>query len=606
MRTFQKVISLLRPEERRKGYFLFAMILVMALLDTAGIASIAPFMAVIANPEVISTNQILFTIYQTVGFREIDNNLLDTESFMFVLGVMIFIVMLISIMFKALTIYVLERFTQQCNFSLSRQLVSCYVNQPYSWFLHRHSSDIGKAVLSEVAAVINGVLFPMVMVAAYGAVTVAIMVLLFVVDSWMAAAVGVGLGGIYAVTYFFLRKFLTHIGEDRVLANQERYKVIQEGFSGIKDIKIFGLEDTLLRRFDDPALRYAKHTATQHILGKMPRFFMEILAFGGMLIIVLYLMVSYGEFQEILPVLALYTLAAYRLMPSLQQVYSQVTQIRFCIPALDVLYDDLHSLTQHNESLPKMKSVKPLGIGTSLSLDGVTFRYEKQEKSAINNISLTIKALNTVGFVGSTGSGKTTTVDLILGLLKPLRGRIVVDDVALNPMNIRSWQKTIGYVPQHIYLSDDSISANIAFGRDIQDINQDAVENAAKIANLHDFVIDDLPHGYSTKVGEQGVRLSGGQRQRIGIARALYYDPEVLVFDEATSALDSVTEKAVMEAIYNLGNKKTIIMIAHRLSTVRHCDNIFVLDGGELVEEGTYDQLIKANSKFQNMIKIGT
>jgi len=304
-------------------------------------------------------------------------------------------------------------------------------------------------------------------------------------------------------------------------------------------------------------------------------------------------------------VLALYTLAAYRLMPSLQQVYSQVAQIRFSVPALDILYDDLHSLTPHNANLPKMKSVKPMGIGSSLSLDNVTFRYESQDKSAINNISLTIKALSTVGFVGSTGSGKTTTIDLILGLLKPQKGRIAVDDVAINSKNIRSWQRTIGYVPQQIYLSDDSISANIAFGHDIKDINQDAVETAAKIANLHEFVINDLPHGYSTRVGEQGVRLSGGQRQRIGIARALYYDPGVLVFDEATSALDSVTEKAVMEAIHSLGNKKTIIMIAHRLSTVRHCNNIFVLDGGKLVEEGTYDQLIEANSKFQNMIKMG-
>jgi ATP-binding cassette, subfamily B, bacterial PglK len=605
MKTLKKMISILRPQERRKGYLLFGMILVMALLDSVGVASIAPFMAVIANPDIISTNEILLTTYKLAGFREIDNNLIDTQSFMFFLGVLVFFIMTTSIAFKAWTLYFLERFAQQCNFSLSRQLVSCYLNQPYSWFLNRHSSDIGKSVLSEATLVISSVLFPMMLVAAYGAVTVAIISLLFVVDPLMATAFSFGLGGIYAATYFFLRKFLTYIGKDRVAANKQRYKVIQEGFSGIKDIKIFGLERTLLKRFDDPSLRYAKHTATAHILVKMPRFVMEILAFGGMLLIVLFLMVSYGNFQEIIPVLALYTLAAYRLMPSLQQVYSQVTQIRFSTPALDVLYNDLSSLSKSEPKITRMDNEEPFEVNHSISLNGVYFNYESQDKPAINDLNVKIKALSTVGFVGTTGSGKTTTVDLILGLLKPLKGQIMVDDTVISSNNIRSWQRAIGYVPQHIFLSDDTISANIAFGQDVKDVDQESVIRAAKIANFHEFVINELPNGYNTKVGEQGVRLSGGQRQRIGIARALYYDPEILVFDEATSSLDSITEKAVMDAVSSLGNKKTIIIIAHRLSTVRHCNNIFVLEEGSLVGEGTYDQLINENSKFQNMIMSG-
>lgn len=603
MNTVKKVLSLLRPQERRKAGYLLLMILMMALLDTAGVASIAPFMAVVANPEVISTNQYLLWMYEAAGFSQIEGKLLDTQKFMFSLGVIVFVIMVVSIGFKALTLYFMERFTQRCNRSLSKELVDRYVNQPYSWFLNKHSSDIGKAVLSEVNAVNSGVLFPMMNVIAYGAVTVSIMILLFVVDSWLSGAVGLFLGSIYAITYFFLRKFLTNIGEDRVLANQERYKVIQEGFSGIKDIKIFGLEDTLLKRFDGPSLRYAKHTASQHITGKIPRFLMEILAFGGMLALVLYLMATYGDFKEILPVLALYTLAAYRMMPSLQQVYSQLTTIRFSLPALNLLYDDLNSLDKKHIDIQEAESIKPFGINTKISLDSISFQYEDQDAPAISGINLTIEALSTVAFVGSTGSGKTTTVDLILGLLDVQKGKLAVDDIVIGAGNIRSWQKTIGYVPQQIYLSDDSIAANIAFGHDAQNINYPAVERAAKIANLHDFVINDLPEGYRSKVGEQGVRLSGGQRQRIGIARALYYDPAVLVFDEATSALDSVTEKSVMEAVHSLGNKKTIIMIAHRLSTVRQCDKIFVMDQGCLVGEGTYDQLLEGNAKFQNMIE---
>ena len=604
MSIIKKIYTILLPAERRKGYLLLLMVLIMAILDTAGVASIAPFIAVISNPDVVVSNVFLSGFYDFVGFSRVDNKPIDIEDFMFFLGVVVFITMLISTLFKAWTIYTLERYAQQCNFSLGHQLVSGYLRQPYSWFLNRHSSDIGKAILSEASAVISGALFPLMLIIAYGAVTLSIMILLFVVDPWLSMLVGSGLGGIYVITYLVLRRYLSDIGEDRVLANKERFKIVQEGFKGIKDIKIYGLENTLLGRFKGPSLRYAKHTATQHIIGKMPRFLMEILAFGGMLLVILYLMKSYDEFSEVMPILALYTLAAYKLMPSLQQVYSQITTLRFSISALNTLYDDLELLNQSNiEELPS-EEVRPLGINQHISLSGINFQYPGQEVLAIDGISLNIPVKTTVGFVGSTGSGKTTIVDIILGLLQPNSGRIMVDNILINSKNIRAWQKTIGYVPQQIHLSDDTIAANIAFGHDSNSIDYDAVESAAKIANLHEFIVDKLPNGYRTKVGEQGVRLSGGQRQRIGIARALYYNPEVLIFDEATSALDSVTERLVMEAVHKLGQKKTIIMIAHRLSTVRECDCIFVLENGKIEGQGTFNELVKSNTRFKNMSKI--
>ena len=604
MSIIKKIYTILLPAERRKGYLLLLMVLIMAILDTAGVASIAPFIAVISNPDVVVSNVFLSGFYDFVGFSRVDNKPIDIEDFMFFLGVVVFITMLISTLFKAWTIYTLERYAQQCNFSLGHQLVSGYLRQPYSWFLNRHSSDIGKAILSEASAVISGALFPLMLIIAYGAVTLSIMILLFVVDPWLSMLVGSGLGGIYVITYLVLRRYLSDIGEDRVLANKERFKIVQEGFKGIKDIKIYGLENTLLGRFKGPSLRYAKHTATEHIIGKMPRFLMEILAFGGMLLVILYLMKSYDEFSEVMPILALYTLAAYKLMPSLQQVYSQITTLRFSISALNTLYDDLELLNQSNiEELPS-EEVRPLGINQHISLSGINFQYPGQEVLAIDGISLNIPVKTTVGFVGSTGSGKTTIVDIILGLLQPNSGRIMVDNILINSKNIRAWQKTIGYVPQQIHLSDDTIAANIAFGHDSNSIDYDAVESAAKIANLHEFIVDKLPNGYRTKVGEQGVRLSGGQRQRIGIARALYYNPEVLIFDEATSALDSVTERLVMEAVHKLGQKKTIIMIAHRLSTVRECDCIFVLENGKIEGQGTFNELVKSNTRFKNMSKI--
>jgi len=577
----------------------------MAILDSLGVASIAPFVAVLANPDIIVDNIYLSKFYDFTGFSRADNIPIEIESFLFILGILVFITMLFSTLFKAWTLYSFERYAQQCNFSLSCQLVSGYLRQPYSWFLNRHSSDIGKTILSEVDAVIRGALFPLIMVIAYSAVTLAIMSMLFIIDPLLASLVGLGLGGIYVITYVFLRKHMSNIGEDRVLANKERFKIIQEGFQGIKDIKIYGLENTLLKRFYSPALRYAKHTATQHIIGKMPRFLMEILAFGGILLVILYLMKNYEGFSDVVPILALYTLAAYRLMPSFQQVYSQVSTLRYSISALNILSDDLEMLKKNDiENADFSDSRKSLGIKYGIHLNDIYFRYENQEELTINNISLKIPVRNTIGIVGSTGSGKTTIVDIILGLLQPNSGHMIIDDKMINHKNIRSWQRTIGYVPQQIYISDDTIVANIAFGHNPELIDLEKVKNSAVISNLHEFIIEELPNGYDTTVGEQGVRLSGGQRQRIGIARALYNDPEVLVFDEATSALDNITEKEVIEAIRNLGNKKTIIMIAHRLSTVRHCDNIFVLDKGNLVGQGSYDQLIEANPQFQNMIKV--
>jgi ATP-binding cassette, subfamily B, bacterial PglK len=603
MNTIKKIYRLLLPAERSKARWMLTIVITMAILEAAGVASIAPFMAVIANPELVSSNLYLSKFYDFSGFLRVENEPINLKGFMFMLGLIVFITFILSTLFKAWTIYLLERYAQKCNVSLCDQLVRSYLRQSYVWFLNRHSSDIGKAILSEATAVINGALFPLIMIIAYGSVTIAIMILLFIVDPLLAIYIGLGLSFIYALTYFFLRKLLINLGDDRVLANKERYKIVQEGFSGIKDIKVFGLENILLSRFESPSLRYAKHTATQHIIGKLPRFFMEILAFGGMLSVILYLMMSYNNFSGIVPILSLYTVAAYRLMPSLQQVYSQVTTLRFSIPALDLLYEDLESLNQSDiDELPLINTI-PMSIKKHISLNKVNFKYPGQSLSAINNISLNIPVKTTVGIVGSTGSGKTTMVDIVLGLLEPNNGELKVDNILINKQNIRSWQKTIGYVPQQIFLTDDSIAANIAFGLDEESIDYKMVEKVATIANLHEFVVDKLPNGYLTKIGEQGVRLSGGQRQRIGIARALYYNPEVLIFDEATSALDNVTERLVMEAVNKLGHQKTIIIIAHRLSTVQNCDCIFVLENGRLEDQGTFDELVERNSRFKNMLE---
>ena len=322
-----------------------------------------------------------------------------------------------------------------------------------------------------------------------------------------------------------------------------------------------------------------------------------------MLLIILYFIFQNSEdsINSILPLIAVYAFAGYRLMPSLQNIYGSMTQLRFISPALNALHSELDQSVKQNSSNKNDNEI--LNTNNSICLKNIDYSYPNSDKKALNNINLKIVAGTTVGVVGLTGSGKTTLVDIILGLLKPDRGFIEVDGIKIDERNIKSWQKEIGYVPQQIYLSDDTVASNIAFGIDKKDIDKRKVEQVAKIACLHDFVTNELNKNYETEIGERGLRLSGGQRQRIGIARALYSDPKILILDEATSALDNFTEEEVMNAISNLNYKKmTIIKIAHRLQTIKKANNILFFEKGKFVDSGNYNELAEKSIGFKKII----
>jgi ABC-type multidrug transport system fused ATPase/permease subunit len=279
-----------------------------------------------------------------------------------------------------------------------------------------------------------------------------------------------------------------------------------------------------------------------------------------------------------------------------------MAQLRFNLAVVDELHEALQTgaaITGHVDS----RDIEPLPFKDSLELTGITFRYPEAAEPVVCGLSLTIKTGSSVAFAGKTGSGKTTIADIILGLLPPEGGCMRVDGVEIGPENMQRWQRNLGYVPQDIYLQDDTIASNIAFGIAEEKVNMEAVERAAKIANIHDFIVGELPDGYQTLVGERGVRLSGGERQRVGIARALYHDPTVLVLDEATSALDGTTEQVVFTAIENIARVKTLVIIAHRLTTVRKCDVVYVIEDGRIIVRGTYDELLESNTKFRKMAR---
>jgi ATP-binding cassette, subfamily B, bacterial PglK len=584
MHNFKKLLFLLTPYEQKHAGLLLIMIIIMAFLDMIGIASILPFMAVLTNPTLIETNIILNTMFQVSNIFGVESN----KQFLFALGALVFVLLITSLAFKALTTYVQVRFAQMREYSIGKRLVEGYLHQPYSWFLSRNSADLGKAILSEVQQLISNGISPSLELIAKGTVTIAIIILLIIADPKLTLIVGLSLASSYGMIFYILRKYLNQIGKKRLINNQLRFKSVSEAFGAAKEIKVGGLEQIYVNLFSNSAQNYARTQASVRIVAQLPRFILEAIAFGGVLLLILYLMNNSGSFNNALPIVSLYIFAGYRLLPALQTIYSSLTQITFVGPSLDKIYNDIKNIKPFNEN----QDEDVLDLNKKIILKDIHYNYPNSSKTVLKDINLSIPSKSTVGVIGTTGSGKTTLVDIILGLLDPQKGSLEIDGKIITKQNLRSWQRSIGYVPQHIYLTDDTVEANIAFGESFENIKKDLVEKAAKVASLHEFVVNELPKKYQTIIGERGIRLSGGQRQRIGIARALYHNPKVLILDEATSALDNDTEKAVMESINNLSKKMTIILIAHRLNTVKICDYIIKLDQGQIASVGKYNDIV--------------
>ena len=594
MKTLNKFIYLLSTHERRRIIFLLFTVMIMAFIEMLGLASILPFIGMLSNPDILNTNKYLGEIFNYAKNFGVDSE----NEFIFFLGTFVFTLLIISLIFKASTTYLQVRFNSMCQYNIGRRIIEGYLNKSYSWFLNRNSAELGKNILTEVSTVVGNGLSPLLNLVVQSIMSLTILTLLIIVDPKLALIIGLILCLAYVIVYKSLLNIINLKSQERFNANQWRFTAVSEAFGAVKEIKLSGLEQTYIDRFSEPAKSLAKNQASLQVIGKLPRYAIEAIAFGGMLLIVLYLIAQSKNFTDAVPIIALYVFAGYRLMPSAQQIYISATQLRSIIPALDALYKDIASLEK-----PVKKIGEKILFNKSINLRNINFNYPNNEKLALKKINLKIQSGTKVGIIGTTGSGKTTLIDLILGLLEPKDGKIEVDDKVINKNSLRSWQSLIGYVPQQIYLADDTIAANIAFGENPKNINLNDIETATKIANIHEFISKELPLKYQTKVGERGIRLSGGQIQRIGIARALYRKPQVLVLDEATSALDNITEKSVLDKLNNFGNNVTTIIITHRVTSIKNCDNIYIIDKGEIKAEGTFDKIEKENSLFNNRIK---
>jgi len=593
MKLTQKINIIFTKSELKRILFLFFGMVIMGLFEIIGVTSIVPFIAVVVSPELIYENSYLEQVYTLFNFQnEID--------FIIFLGIFVILMMLISNSYQAFMTWVITYFTKKQESRLSVRLLNNYLMQPYGFFLLRNSSDLGKNVLSEVQGVTGGFVMQSLMIASKIIVSVFLFIMLVIVDPYIAFIASIFLGSIYFVIYRIVKQRLYKIGLSSTKNTFELYKAANESLSGIKDIKLHSTEEEFVNRFLIPSEKLASFGSQKILIASLPRYLLEVVAFGGVIALIISLISLTDDINSsIFPVISLYVMAGYRLMPAIQQIYSGFATLKFHLPAFDLLVKEFsNSNVVHKDQLSKI----PFSFSEKLEISNLNFTYESSEVSVLNNLSLDLYPNTTVGIVGSTGSGKTTLIDIILGLLTPVSGGISIDGVEINNHNKSLWQRHIGYVPQSIYLIDDTIIANIAFAVPANEISIEKAIKAAKIAELHDF-ISGLPDQYQTIVGERGVRLSGGQRQRIGIARALYHNPSVLVLDEATSSLDGITENIIMETIKKLSHKKTIIMIAHRLSTVKECDIIHLMSNGKILDSGTYKYLIDHSEEFKKMAR---
>jgi ABC-type bacteriocin/lantibiotic exporter with double-glycine peptidase domain len=581
--TVRKLLSLLTRRERINAAFLVITMLVAGLVEMAGVASIAPLIAVVADPEIIHRNKYLSSAYHLSGAT-------GTMSFLMVLSAALFVVICLRASLMAFSQYAILRYSFGRSFSLGHRLLERYLRRPYQWYINQRAADLTRSVLSEVDDVTRSAIVPILLASRSAIIACLLFVLIVITDPVVAAIAGVTVGGLYGLAYYVIRKAIAVYSKGRLAADRQRFVVVQEIFDGLKAIKVAGRESVYLRRYDQGSSDLARYLTLANTAQQMPRFVLELIAMGGMIVVILTLLAtSDGPLTSVFPAMALYGFAALRLLPVVHELYQSIMSIRFSRAKVDMLCEDMQSSEGERDlSIPTTR----IRLETSIEIDGIIFRYPDAKVTALQDVSLSIPAKASVAFVGSTGSGKSTLLDLLLGLIFPDSGKITVDGETLSYENAREWQSNIGYVPQNIFLTADTIAANIALGFVESKIDYEAVERAARLANLHQFIVDQLPNGYHTTIGDKGGHLSGGQRQRVAIARALYHDPDILIFDEATSALDTETERAVIEAVNTLSKTKTIIMVAHRLTSVQGCDNIFHLERGKLVASGKYDEVV--------------
>lgn len=596
MLTFiKKFATILTPAEKWRIGLILLCIFVGGCLEVLGIGVVLPYLALLINPQKINSIQILQNSYQLLQNQHIINS---TNGFFIILTLSIIAVYWLKNGFLIFNQSFQTRFTYGLYQKLSTNLFDYYLHEDYQSHLNKNTSELIRNINQLTFDLITTFLLPLLMLISEMVIVVLLVTFLLMMNPLSTLYVFILLGAIVSFIFLKIRKKLHEsgqtVGELQTLSNKQ----VLQGLGSFKSTTLLHKQSFFVAEFGRAVRQISQHRSYFEVMQNLPRFFMETAVVTVMLSLAIMMLYLRKPSSDLILTLSVFGMAGMRLLPSMNRILNSLNSIKWSQSMMQGLLDDLQKIEKSQDS--QMTVLEPFEFDT-LNLENISFAYENGVK-VLNDISLTLKAGQSIGFVGHSGSGKSTLVDVILGLLTPQTGTISVNHQPLTQI-LATWQQGIGYIPQDIYLSDESIRANIAFGVSANTINEQQLWYAIHTAQL-ERLIHELPEGLDTVIGERGVKLSGGQRQRIGIARALYHNPQILVMDEATAALDNVTERAFMSAVNGLKGQKTLLMIAHRLSTVENCDMIYFMDNGKIVDSGRYEELLERNSHFRKLVNI--
>lgn len=592
IQLIKDLLFIMNEKQRKKLYILQSMVIISAIFEVISVLSIGPFMAIVGNAELIKSNGYISEIYNFLGS--------DTSvDFMFSLGMIVLVFMLLAAVFSIITISKLSMYAASVGSEFGDRLYEYYLNLDYEYYTTINSADLVKKIATEVSRVTDNILQPLVQINARIATILFISIFVFIYDPIVALLGVFVLSAAYIILFSFVKNKLSRNGVLISEYSKKRFNLMHEGFGSIKELQILGRAKFFISKFQISGKIFAESYGSSNSLYNIPRYFMELVVFSSMIVLILILLkANDSNLASVLPVLGIFGVAAFKLLPSFQQLYSGAAQIRSNRSAFFSLKSDLEVALSHKSSVTLCTSSDR--VNGHIIVDNISFSYRNSNKEILKNISLNIPYKSSIGIVGFSGSGKSTLLDILIGCLTPTSGTISIGGTKLSKSNIRSWMNNIGYVSQMALIKDGSVAENIAFGLESSEIDIDKLNSASDMAQLTEWVYS-LEDGFETRVGENGVQISGGQRQRIAIARALYNDAEYLIFDEATSALDGITEKEIMRSISNISGHKTIIMVAHRVNTIKDCDLIYVLNDGSVCAAGTYSELMQDNVFFKNI-----
>lgn len=572
---FSKLAYIFDKRDKWKLLLLTGAIVIGSFLELLAVMVFVPFIDILQNPGTIQSRWYLKAIYDLFGFH-------SSKNFIVLISVGIIGVYVVKNVYLILEKDYIFRFSYNTQMKLSTRLLAAYMKEPYTFHLNHNIAILQRSLHEDTSRFMQVILYALELLAELAVSAVLVIYLLVISKSITIIVLGflaVFVGGFLLVS----RKYSRRLGLENQGYQGKIFQWMNQALGGIKEIKILEREAYFTDEFRKYWKKYARGLRIARTISILPKYTVEAVSMTGLLVAVI-VKLLFGEADSVyfISQLAAFAVAAMRLMPSVGRINEHASNMLYALPSVELVYHDLvgiEGLTANDREERKADWKLQKGI----QVQGVSYHYPDTEEQVLNNVNLTIKKGTTVAFIGSTGSGKTTMVDIILGLLTPVKGAVMADGINVHEQP-KTFHAQVGYIPQTIYLSDDTIRNNIAFGVREEEISEEAVRAAVEKAQLKEF-IESLPHGLDTIVGDRGVRLSGGQRQRIGIARALYHDPEILVLDEATSALDNETESAVMEAIEHLQGMKTMLIIAHRLTTIRNVDVIYEVGGGKVTQK---------------------